>query len=166
MVGLAGLLSREAAASSISALNVPLSKMISDSRSIIVGRVEEISEYRFSNPRKKPVRTRYFSVRIEEILKPRGSDSRNWNERRIALIDPQEMFYQEQADLIAAEVISFVDPRYRTNVQKIVPGDRLVFFLAGPETSHKISLPDARFLVCGQAYDTLSIKSSVLKLLK
>jgi hypothetical protein len=76
------------------------------------------------------------------------------------------MFYQEQAELIAAGVISFVDRRYPTKVRQIALGDHLIFFLAHPETAQKLPLPDARFLTCGRAYDTLAIKSAVLKQLK
>ena len=112
------------------------------------------------------VTARYFLIRIEEVLKPRESTSKNWNARRIAIVDPQELFYQEQADLIAAEVISFVDRRYPTRVERIAVGDRLIFFLAGPEAPPNLPLPDARFLICGQAYDTLAIKRAVLKRLK
>jgi hypothetical protein len=163
---LACLLSREAGSSTISAVTVPLAKAVSDSRLIVVGSVEAISEYRFSSARNKMVTVRYFAVRIEEVLKPRESATENWTGRRIAILDPMEMFYQEEADLIAAEVISFVDARYPTKVQQIAQGDRLIFFLAGPETARKLSLPDARFLTCGRAYDTLAIKRAVLKQLK
>jgi hypothetical protein len=76
------------------------------------------------------------------------------------------VFYQEEADLIAAGVISFADARYPTKVQQIAPGDRLIFFLAGPETSRKLLLPDVRFLICGRAYDTVGSKRAVLKRLK
>ena len=110
--------------------------------------------------------TRYFAVRIEEVLKSRESATTNWQGRRIAVLDPQEMFYQEEADLIAAEVISFVDARYPTKVPQIAAGDRLIFFLAGPEAARKLPLPDARFLICGHAYDTLAIKRAILKQLK
>ena len=160
------LLSREAGSSTVSAVTVPLAKAVADSRLIVVGSVEEISESRFSNARKKMATTRYFAVRIEEVLKSRDSATTNWNGRRIAILDPQEMFYQEQADLIAAEVISFVDPQYPTKVSKIAAGDRLIFFLAGPEAARELPLPDARFLICGHAYDTLAIKRAVLKQLK
>jgi hypothetical protein len=163
---LACLLSREASSSTISAVTVPLPKVVSDSRFIVVARVEGISEYKFSNARKNPVKTRYFAVRIDEVLKPRESVSKNWNGRRIAILDPQEMFYQEEAELIAAGVISFVDARYPTKVEQIAAGDRLVFFLADSETAQKVHLPDARFLICGRAYDTLAIKRAVLKQLK
>jgi len=112
------------------------------------------------------VTVRYFTVRIEEVLKSRDSAKKNWTDRRLAILDPQEMFYQEEADLIAAEVISFVDARYPTKVQQIAAGDRLIFFLAGPDTARKLSLPDPRFLICGRAYDTLAIKRAVLKQLK
>ena len=112
------------------------------------------------------VTVRYFAVRIDEVLKSRDSAAKNWSGRRIAILDPQEMFYQEEADLIAAEVISFVDARYPTKVQQIAVGDRVIFFLAGTETSRKLLLPDARFLICGRAYDTLAIKRAVLKQLK
>ena len=112
------------------------------------------------------VTVRYFSVRIEEVLKSRESVKTNWAGRRIAILDPREVFYQEEADLIDAGVISFVDARYPTKVQQIAAGDRLIFFLAGLETARKLSLPDARFLVCGRAYDTLAIKRAVLKRLK
>ena len=112
------------------------------------------------------VTTRYFAVRVEEILKSRDSSTKNWSGHEISILDPQEMFYQEQADLIAAEVISFVDPQYPTRVRKIAAGDRLIFFLAGPEAATKLPSPDARFLVCGHAYDTLAIKRAVLKQLK
>ena len=147
-------------------MTVTLAKAVADSRLIVVGSVEEISEYRFSNARNKMAKTRYFAVRIEEILKARDSATKNWKGRRIPILDPQEMFYQEQADLIAAEVISFVDPQYPTKVAHITAGDRLIFFLAGPEAAGKLPLPDARFLICGHAYDTLAIKRAVLKQLK
>jgi hypothetical protein len=163
---LACLLAREATSSTVSAVTVPLAKAVSDSRLIVIGTVEEISEYRFSNARKKMATTRYFAVRIEEVLKSRESTTENWTGRRIAILDPMEMFYQEEADFIAAGVISFVDARYPTKVQQIAPGDRLLFFLAGPETPRKLLLPDARFLICGRAYDTLAIKRAVLKHLK
>jgi len=163
---LACLLSREAGSSTVSAVTVPLAKAVSDSRLIVVGSVEEISEYRFSSARNKMVRVRYFAVRIEDVLKSRDTATTNWTGRRIAILDPQEIFYQEEADLIAAEVISFVDARYPTKVQQIAAGDRLIFFLAGPDTARKLSLPDARFLICGRAYDTLAIKRAVLKRLK
>jgi hypothetical protein len=163
---LACLLSREVGSSTVSAVTVPLAKAISDSRLIVVGTVEEISEYRFSSERNKKVTVRYFAVRIEEVLKSRESAAKIWTGRRIAVLDPQEMFYQEQAELIAAGVISFVDPRYPTKVEQIAAGDRLVFFLAGPETSRKALLADARFLICGRAYDKLAIKRAVLKQLK
>jgi hypothetical protein len=163
---LACLLVREANASTVSPVTVPLAKAVADSRLIVLGLVEEISEYRFSNARKKMATTRYFAVRIEEVLKSRDSSTKNWSGRRIPILDPQEMFYQEQADLIAAEVISFVDPQYPTKEPKIAAGDRLIFFLAGPEAAQKLPLPDARFLICGHAYDTLAIKRSVLKQLK
>jgi hypothetical protein len=160
------LLSREAGSSTVSAVTVPLAKAVADSRVIVVGSVEKISEYRFSNARKKAATIRYFEVRIEEVLKSRESATKNWNERRIPVLDPQEMFYQEQADLIAAEVISFVDARYPTKVTQIGAGDRLIFFLAGPEAARDLPLPDARFLICGRAYDTPAIKRAVLKHLK
>ena len=163
---LACLLCREAASSTVSAVTVPLAKAVSDSRLIVVGSVEGISEHRFSSARNKMVTVRYFAVRIEEVIKSRESGKINWAGRRIAILDPHEVFYQEEADLIAAGVISFVDARYPTKVRQIAAGDRLVFFLAGPETAQKLSLPDARFLVCGRAYDTLAIKRAVLKLLK
>src|SRR3979490_498061 len=108
------LLCREAASSTVSAVTVPLAKAVSDSRLIVVGSVEEISEYRFSSARNKMVTVRYFAVRIEEVLKSRDSATKKWTGRRIAILDPQEMFYEEEADLIAAEVISFVDARYPT----------------------------------------------------
>src|ERR1700682_6166862 len=127
---LACLFSGEAGSSTISAVTVSLPKVVPDPRLIVVGRVEEISEYQFSNARKNFVKTRYFAVRIDEVLKPRKSGSKNWNGRRIAILDPQEMFYQEQAELIAAGVISFVDAHYPTKVQQIAAGDRLIFFLA------------------------------------
>ena len=163
---LAGVLAREAGSSTVSAVTVSLAKAVSDSRLIVVGSVEEISEYQFSTARNKTVKVRYFAVRIEEVLKPRKSATENWNGRRIAVLDPMEFFYQEQADFIAACVISFVDARYPSKEQQIAAGDRLVFFLAGPERAQKISLPDARFLVCGHAYDTIAIKKAVLKKLK
>jgi hypothetical protein len=109
------------------------------------------------------VTVRYFAVRIEEVLKSRESDTERWTGRRIAILDPRELFYQEEADLIAAGVISFVDARYPTKVQQIAAGDRLIFFLAAPETARKLHLPGARILICGRAYDTLAIKRAVLK---
>jgi hypothetical protein len=156
----------ETNASTVSAVTVSLAKAVADSRLIVVGRVEEISGYRFSNARKKMATTRYFSVRIEEVLKSRESAETKWNGHRISILDPQEMFYQEQADLIAAEAISFVDPQYPTRVRQIAVGDRLIFFLAGPEAATKLPLPDARFLICGHAYDTLAVKRAVLKQVK
>ena len=111
-------------------------------------------------------KTRYFTVRVEEVLKSRESAEKNWNGQKISILDPQEMFYQEQADLIAAEVISFVDSQYATKVRQIIAGDRLIFFLGGPEAGRKLPLPDARFLICGHAYDTLTIKRAVLEHLK
>lgn len=160
------LLCREAAASTVSAVTVPLAKAVSDARLIVVGSVEEISEHRFSSARNKLVTVRYFAVRIEEVLKSRESAPGNLVGRKVAILDPREVFYQEEADLIAAGVISFVDARYPTKVQQIAAGDRLIFFLAGPETALKLSLPDARLLVCGRAYDTLTIKRAVLKQLR
>lgn len=163
---LACLLCREAASSTVSAVTVPLAKAVSDARLIVVGSVEEISEHRFSSARNKLVTVRYFAVRIEEVLKSRESAPGNLIGRKVAILDPREVFYQEEADLIAAGVISFVDARYPTKVQQIAAGDRLIFFLAGPETALKLSLPDARLLVCGRAYDTLAIKRAVLKQLR
>jgi hypothetical protein len=160
---LACLLCREVASSTVSAVTVPLAKAVSDSRLIVVGSVEEISEYRFSSARNKMVTVRYFAVRIEEILKSRESAAGGLSGRQIAILDPREVFYQEEADLIAAGVISFVDARYPTKVQQIAAGDRLIFFLAGQGTAEKVSLPDARFLVCGRSYDTIAIKRAVLK---
>jgi hypothetical protein len=165
-VALACLFPREAGSSTVSAVTVPLAKAVADSRLIVVGSVEEVSEYRFSSARKKMATTRFFVVRIEEVLKSRESAPGNWNGRKIPVLDPQEMFYQEQADLIAAGVISFVDPQYPTSARQIATGDRLVFFLAGPETARELPLPDARFLICGHAYDTVAIKRAVLKRLK
>jgi hypothetical protein len=163
---LACLISREAGSSTVSAVTVSLAKAVSDSRLIVVGSVEEISEHQFSTARNKIVKVRYFAVRIEEVLKPRKSAAENWNGRRIAVVDPMEYFYQEQADFIAAGVISFVDARYPSKVQQIAAGDRLIFFLARPETPTNLALPDARFLICGHGYDTLAIKRAVLKKLK
>jgi hypothetical protein len=160
---LACLLCREAASSTVSAVTVPLAKAISDSRLIVVGSVDEICEHRFSSARNKMVTVRYFAIRIEEILKSRESAPRSLVGRKMAILDPREVFYQEEADLIAAGVISFVDARYPTKVQQIAAGDRLIFFLTGPESAQKLSLPDARLLVCGQSYDTLAIKRAVLK---
>jgi hypothetical protein len=166
VVVLACVLCREAASSTVSAVTVPLAKAVSDSRLIVAGSVEEISEHRFSSVRKKMVRVRYFAVRIEEVLKSRESAPGSLIGSKIAILDPREMFYQEEADLIAAGVISFVDARYPTKVQQIAAGDRLIFFLAGPESAGKLSLPDAHFLVCGSAYDTLATKHGVLKQLR
>lgn len=161
------VLSREAGSSTVSAVTVSLAKAVSDSQLIVVGSVEEISEHQFSTARNKPARMRYLVIRIEEVLKSRKpSAAENWNGRRIAIVDPMEYFYQEQADFIAAGVISFVDARYPSKVQQIATGDRLVFFLGNPGTPSKLSLPDSRFLICGRAYDTLAIKRAVLKKLK
>lgn len=112
------------------------------------------------------VTVRYFAVRIEEVLESRESAPGSLVGHRIAILDPREVFYQEEADLIAAGVISFVDARYPTKVQQIATGDRLIFFVGGPEAARNLSLPDARFLVCGHAYDTLAIKRAVLRQLK
>jgi hypothetical protein len=160
------VLCREAASSTVSAVTVPLAKAVSDSRLIVVGSVEGISEHRFSSVRNKMVTVRYFAVRIEEVLKSRESAPASLVGHQIAILDPREVFYEEEADLIAAGVISFVDARYPTKVQQIAAGDRLIFFLAGTETARKLSLPDARFLVCGRAYDALAIKRAVLKQVK
>ena len=163
LVGLlACALCREAGSSTVSPVTVSLAKAAYDSRLIVVGSVEEISEHRFSTARNKMAKVRYFAVRIEEVLKPRKSASENWNRRRIAVVDPMEFFYQEQADLIAAGVISFVDARYPGKVPQIAAGDRLIFFL-GSDTPAKLALPDSHFLICGHAYDTLAIKRAVLK---
>jgi hypothetical protein len=163
---LACLLSRDASSSTVSAVTVLLAKAVSDSDLIVIGTVEEISECRYSSARNKMVTVGYFAVRIEEVLKSRQSATKNWTGHRIAIFDPQEIFYQEEADLIAAEVISFVEARYPTKVHQIAAGERLVFFLAAPETARKFPLPDARLLICGRAYDTLAIKRAVLKQLK
>jgi hypothetical protein len=164
---LACVLSREAASSTVSAISVPLAKVVFDSQLIVIGSVERVADYQSSAGAREVRGLKYYGVRIEEVLKSSGAiAAKDWKGQTIAVFDPQEMFYHEHADMIAAGVISFADPRYPTKVQKISAGDRLVFFLAGRDKLQKLPLPDACFLVCGQAYDTLRIKPAVLKRVK
>ena len=109
---------------------------------------------------------RYFEGRIEQVLKSTETAPKDLQGTTIAVFDPQEKFYHDHADLIATEVISFVDARYPTKVQQIAAGDRLGFFLTGRSKELKLPRLDAYFLVCGRAYDTPGIKRAVLKRLK
>jgi len=156
-MAVACLLSRDAVSSTVTPISVPLSKVVSDSRLIVVASVERVANQS---------ELRYFEVRIEEVLKSAEAAPKELQRTTIAIFDPQEKFYQDHADLIAAGVISFVDPKYPTKVQQIAAGDRLVFFLAGRTTQLKLPRPDAYFLVCGHAYDRLGIKPAVVKRLK
>jgi hypothetical protein len=149
------LLSREGLSSTVTPISVPLSKAVADSRLIVIASVERVANQSG---------LRYFEVRIEEVLKSRDAAPKELQRTTIAVFDPQEKFYHDHADLIAAGVISFVDSKYPTKVQQIAAGDRLVFFLAG--RGLQSSLPPAYFLVCGRAYDGVGIKPTVLKRLK
>lgn len=154
-IAVACVLSREAAPSTVTPISVPLAKVVADSRLIVVASVERVANQSG---------LRYFEVRIEEVLKSTEAAQKKLQRATIAVFDPQEKFYHDHADLIAAGVISFVDSKYPTKVQQIAAGDRLVFFLAG--RGQQSTLPPAYFLVCGRAYDRPSIKPAVLKRLK
>ncbi|PZR75660.1 MAG: hypothetical protein DLM73_04535 [Chthoniobacterales bacterium] len=165
--GFLSFLSHHAASSTVSAISVPLAKVVSQSQLIVIGSVERIPILHAPDATKHDPGLRYFEVRVEEVLKPsRNGSAKSPQGATIPIFDPQETFYHERADLIAAEVISFADPRYPTKARPIAAGDRLVFFLAAPGKPQKSPLPGAYFLACGQAYDTLAIKPAVLKLLK
>jgi hypothetical protein len=162
---LAFVLPRSAASSTVSAVSVPLSKVVSDSRLIVVASVQQVGM--FLSMTKKDPGVKYFEVRIEQVLKSVEAASRkDLQGTTIAIFDPQEMFYHDHADMIAAGVISFVDRRYPTKVQKVTAGDRLIFFLASAEKHAKLPGTESYSLVCGRAYDAASIKRAVLKRLK
>ncbi|MEY2561774.1 MAG: hypothetical protein QOG51_2189 [Verrucomicrobiota bacterium] len=161
---LAGLLFHPADASTVSSVSVPLSKVVSESQLIVIGSVERITMLRPPDTTKNDPGLRYFEVRIDEVLK--GADQAMVRSEIVPVFDPREMFYHEHADMIAAGVISFVDRRYPTRVSQVAIGDRLVFFIAATAKSGKSPIAGARFLTCGQAYDTLAVKSAVRKRLK
>jgi hypothetical protein len=161
---LAGLLFQPANASTVSPVSVPLSKVVSESQLIVIGSVERITMLYPPDPTKNDPGLRYFEVRIDEVLK--GADQAMVRSEIVPVFDPREMFFHEHADMIAAGVISFVDRRYPTRVRQVAIGDRLVFFIAAAEKSGKSPIAGACFLTCGQAYDTLAIKTAVRKRLK
>ena len=161
---LAGLLFQTADASTVSPVSVSLSKVVSESQLIVVGSVERITMLQPPDTTKNDPGLRYFEVRIDEVLK--GADQAMVRGEIVPVFDPREMFYHEHADMIAAGVISFVDRRYPTRVRQVAIGDRLVFFIAATEKSGKSPIAGAYFLTCGQAYDTLAIKTAVRKRLK
>jgi hypothetical protein len=165
-MALACVLSREAASSTVSAISVPLSKVVSDSRLIVVASVGRVANLDSVGSRQNQSGLKYFEVRIEQILKSTETPAKDLRGTTIAVFDPQEKFYHDHADLIAAGVISFADPKYPTKVQQIAAGDRLLFFLTGRSQELKLPRLDAYFLVCGRAYDRVGIKPSVLRLLK
>jgi hypothetical protein len=165
-MALASLLSREAASSTVTPVSVPLSKVVSDSRLIVIASVEQVANFDPAGSRQNQPGLKYFEVRIEQVLKSTETPPKDLQGTTIAVFDPQEKFCHDHADLIAAEVISFVDARYPTKVQQIAAGDRLVFFLTGRSKELKLPRLDAYFLVCGRAYDTPGIKRAVLKRLK
>ncbi len=165
--GLLSFLSHDAASSTVSAISVPLAKVVSQSQLIVIGSVERIPILHAPDAKKHDPGLRYFEVRVEEVLKDsRNGSGKSLQGSTIAVLDPQETFYHERADLIAAEVISFADPRYPTKAHPIAAGDRLVFFLTAPGKPENSPLPGAYILACRQAYDTLAIKRGVLKRLK
>ena len=159
-------LADDAAASTVSALTVPLPKAVSQSSLIAVGMVERIGNARTPNAVSGDPGFRYFQVHVDEILKAADKTMKNLKGKTLQVFDPQERFYHDQRDMIAAGVISFVDPRYPTRVQKIAAGDRLIFFISAFEKLPGFSDDGAYRLVCGQAYDTLAIRRAVLKRLK
>jgi hypothetical protein len=164
---LASLPAKEAASGSIAFVSVPLAKVVSDSRLIVIASVEQVETFIPTTTRTGDPGIKYFAVRIEEVLKSTEAEApKNLKGSPIVVFDPQEVFYHEHADMIAAGVISFVDPRYPTKVPQVAAGDRLVFFLAGRDKQLKLPRPDAHFLVCGRAYDRLDIKRAVLRRLK
>jgi len=163
---LASSLSHKADSSTVTPVSVPLSKVVSDSRLIVVASVERVANLESAESGKNQPGLRYFEVRIEQILKSTETAPKDLRGATIAVFDPQEKFYHDHADWIAAEVISFVDARYGTKVQQIAAGDRLVFFLTGRSKELKLPRLDAYFLVCGRAYDRPGIKPAVLKRLK
>jgi hypothetical protein len=164
---LAGLLFQPANASTVSPISVPLSKVVSESQLIVTGSVERITMLRPPDGTKSDPGLRYFEVRIDEVLKCADREAaRNLRGKIVPVFDPQDMFYHEHAEMIAAGVISFVDRRYPTKAGKIAAGDQLIFFIAAPQKSGKSPIAGAYFLTCGQAYDTLAIKSAVRKRLK
>jgi hypothetical protein len=164
---LAGLLFQPAAASTVSPVSMPLSKVVSESQLIVTGSVERITMLRPPDGTKSDPALRYFEVRIDEVLKCADKEApRNLRGAIVPVFDPQDMFYHEHAQMIAAGVISFVDRRYPTKAGKIAAADRLIFFIAAPQKAGKSPIAGAYFLTCGQAYDTLAIKSAVRKRLK
>jgi hypothetical protein len=103
---------------------------------------------------------------VEGILKSDARNAKALKGSTIQVFDPREKFYHDQHDLIAAEVISFVEQRYPTKAPPIRVGDRLIFFLADAVKSSDIPLAGAYPLIVGQAYDTTLIKQTVLKLVQ
>ena len=156
----------DAAASTISAVTIPLPKAVSQSSLIVVATVERIGNARSPDAGSRDPGFRYFQVRVDETLKAGDKTMKNLKGQTLAIFDPQEKFYHDEREMIAAEVISFVDPRYPTRVQKIAAGDRLVFFISAFERSPAFPDGGAYRLVCGQAYDTLAIRRAVLKRLR
>jgi hypothetical protein len=132
---------------------------------IVVGTVERIGNARSADATSNDPGFRYFQVRVDEILKAADKTMKNLKSKELQIFDPQERFYHNQREMIAAGAISFADPRYPTRVQKIAAGDRLVFFISAFEKLP--AFPDGAYrLVCGQAYDTLAIKPAVLRKLE
>ncbi|MEY2499480.1 MAG: hypothetical protein QOD12_3036 [Verrucomicrobiota bacterium] len=153
----------DAAASTVSPVTVPLSKAVSQSSLIIVGTVERIGNARSPDAVSGDPGFRYFQVRVDEILKSADKTMKNLKGQTLPIFDPQEKFYHDQREMIAAEVICFVDPRYPTRVQKIAARDRLVFFISAFQKLPTFPEGGAYRLVCGQAYDTLARRRAVLK---
>jgi hypothetical protein len=113
---LASLPAKEAASGSIAFVSVPLAKVVSDSRLIVIASVEQVETFIPTTTRTGDPGIKYFAVRIEEVLKSTEAEApKNLKGSPIVVFDPQEVFYHEHADMIAAGVISFVDPRYPTN---------------------------------------------------
>jgi len=133
-------------ASTISALTIPLAKAVSQSTLIVAGTVERIGNSRAVDAKRDDPGLRYFQVRVDEILKAADKTMKNLKGKELPIFDPQERFYHDQREMIAA-------------------GDRLVFFISAFEKLP--AFPDGAYrLVCGQGYDTLAIKRNVLKRLK
>jgi hypothetical protein len=163
---LAGLLFQSANASTVSPVSVPLAKIVSESQLIVVGSIERITMLQPPDATKRDPGLRYLEVRIDEVLKDSDRTASSLRGTIVPVFDPREMFYHEHADMIAAGVISFVDRRYPTKALEIKVGDRLIFFLAAPAKSGKPPIAGAYILTCGQAYDTLAVRSAVRKRLK
>lgn len=153
-------------ASSVSVQEVPLREVVAGATLVVVAKVERIASVAYPDSKEDEPELRVLDLRVEDVLKPRGSSAAELKGSTIQTFDPRDRFQHDNYERINAGAISYVEKRYATKAGTLAEGDHLIFFLTEEQPVEGFPVTEPYVMATGQAYDLVAAKAAVLQLVK